>query len=178
MFVFVSRNIKTYHCENDNFSDTKKTLNRNGFFILSKQVYLTVTETVIPIDDTMNLLLQLGVRTAWHLEFCWSLSLHWLSQCSEVTRGASCETRIQHQLLLVAETNRYYNQYLNTFDSDGRRSRLPDVTVHEMNVFLAIIMQMGHDVSDTLKSYWATAEQSCTQFYSETMKRDRFYHIL
>ena len=44
--------------------------------------------------------------------------------------------------LLVEETNRYYHQYLDTLDEE--RSPLPDVTVQEMCLFLAIIVQMGH----------------------------------
>jgi uncharacterized protein RhaS with RHS repeats len=39
--------------------------------------------------------------------------------------------------LLVQETNKYYNQYTDTQDSDGRCSKLPDMTVQEANIFLA-----------------------------------------
>jgi hypothetical protein len=78
--------------------------------------------------------------------------------------------------LLVEETNRYYHQYLDRLE-DGPSPR-PDVTDSEMFLFLAIIIQMGHDVRDTLKDYWSTAEQFATPFYSNTMKRDRFLHIL
>jgi hypothetical protein len=34
--------------------------------------------------------------------------------------------------LLVVEINKYYNQYLDTLDNDGRCSQLPDVTIQEM----------------------------------------------
>jgi hypothetical protein len=37
---------------------------------------------------------------------------------------------------------------------------------------------MGHDIRDTLKAYWSTAEQFNTPFFGKTMKRDRFCHIL
>jgi hypothetical protein len=37
---------------------------------------------------------------------------------------------------------------------------------------------MGHDIRDRIKDYWSTAEQFHTPFYSNTMKRDRFLHIL
>jgi hypothetical protein len=53
--------------------------------------------------------------------------------------------------LLVVETNRYYHQYLDSLN-DGR-SPLPDVTLKEMFSFLALILQMGHDIRDTLKVY-------------------------
>jgi hypothetical protein len=57
--------------------------------------------------------------------------------------------------LLVAETNKY----IDTFDNDSGHSQLPDVTVQETYSFLAIIIQMGHDVTDTMKAYWLTLEQ-------------------
>jgi hypothetical protein len=63
--------------------------------------------------------------------------------------------------LLVAETNKYYNQYLDTLDNDDRCPQLPDVTVQEMYVFLKTIIQMGY-VTDTLKSCWSTAVQFFT----------------
>jgi hypothetical protein len=53
--------------------------------------------------------------------------------------------------LLVVETNRYYHQDLDTLDEGG--SPLPNVTVQEMYLFLVIILQMGHDLKDTLKAY-------------------------
>jgi len=54
--------------------------------------------------------------------------------------------------LLVAENNKQYNQYLNTIDNDDICSLLPYVTVEAMYMFLAIIIQIDHDVKDTLKS--------------------------
>jgi hypothetical protein len=36
---------------------------------------------------------------------------------------------------LEAVTNKYYNQYLDTFDSDGRCSQLSDVTVQKAKFF-------------------------------------------
>jgi len=51
--------------------------------------------------------------------------------------------------LLVVETNRYYHQYLDSLTD--RQSPLPDVTLKEMYSFLALILQMGHDIRDTLK---------------------------
>ena len=56
---------------------------------------------------------------------------------------------------------------------------LPDVTEAEMLVFLAITIQMGHcSIRDKLTYYWAMAKQFHTSFYSSTMKRDRYFHIL
>jgi hypothetical protein len=53
----------------------------------------------------------------------------------------------------VGETSKYYNQYLDTPDNDGRCSGLPDVAVQEMYTFLATIIEMGHDVKDIVKSF-------------------------
>jgi hypothetical protein len=58
-------------------------------------------------------------------------------------------TEIIH--LLVEETNRYYQQYLDSLE-DGH-SPLPDVTDSEMFLFLGIIIQMGHDIRDRLRDY-------------------------
>jgi hypothetical protein len=55
---------------------------------------------------------------------------------------------------------------------------LPDMAAQEMYIVLAILMQMGHDVINILKSYWSTAEQFCTPFYINIMKCDKFLHIL
>ncbi|PNF35735.1 hypothetical protein B7P43_G16134 [Cryptotermes secundus] len=78
--------------------------------------------------------------------------------------------------LLVDETNRCYHQYLDTLQDEP--SLQPEVTDSEMFQFLGIIIQMGHDIRDRLKDYWSTAEQFATRFYSNTMKCDRFLHIL
>jgi hypothetical protein len=81
--------------------------------------------------------------------------------------------------LLVEQTNLYYRQYFDRQDEDGASSSpLPDVTLAEMYVFLALIIQMGHDIRDTLKDYWSTLEQFHTTSFSATMKQDRFFHIL
>jgi len=65
--------------------------------------------------------------------------------------------------LLVTKTKKYYNQYLHTCDNDGRCSWLPDMTVQEMYILLAMI-KMWHDVNNILKSYWSTTEQFFTPF--------------
>ena len=45
-------------------------------------------------------------------------------------------------------------------------------------VFLAITVQMGHNQRDTLEDYWLTLGQYFMAFYGNTMKWDRFHHIL
>ena len=78
--------------------------------------------------------------------------------------------------LLVVETNRYYQDYIDGLD-DGP-SPEPDVTEAEMFVFLALTIQMGHVVRDKLSDYWSTLDQVYTPFYGAMMKRDRYLHIL
>lgn len=78
--------------------------------------------------------------------------------------------------LLVEETNRYYHQYLDTLDE--WQSPLPYMTVQKMCLFLVIIVQVRHDQRDMLKDYLSTLEQYFVAFYGNTMKQDRFYHIL
>jgi hypothetical protein len=54
---------------------------------------------------------------------------------------------------------------------------LPEVTVQDMCVFLAIIVQMGYVLRDTLKDYWWVLEQYFMVFYRNAMKQVKFYHI-
>jgi len=77
---------------------------------------------------------------------------------------------------LLAETNRYYHQYLDTLDEG--QFPLPDMTVQNMCLFLAIIVQMGHGQRGMLKDYWSTLGQYLMALYRNTVKRDRFCHIL
>ena len=78
--------------------------------------------------------------------------------------------------MLVVETNRYYQDYIDGFD-DGP-SPEPDVTEAEMFVFLVLTIQMGHGVRDKLTDYWSTLDQLYTPFYGTMMKRDQYLHIL
>jgi hypothetical protein len=76
--------------------------------------------------------------------------------------------------LLVEKTNRYCHQYLDTLDNGS--SPLPET---EIFLFLTITVQMGHDICDSLADYWSMTEQFHTPFfYSTTMKRDTFFHII
>lgn len=47
-----------------------------------------------------------------------------------------------------------------------------------MLVFLALKMNIGHDVGDKLTDYLATMDQLYTHFYSTMIKWDRYLHIL
>ena len=65
--------------------------------------------------------------------------------------------------LLVVETNRYYQDYIDGLD-DGLCPE-PDITEAEMFVFLALPIQMGHGVRDKLTDYWSTLDQLYTPYY-------------
>jgi hypothetical protein len=69
--------------------------------------------------------------------------------------------------LLVTETNRCYHQYLDR--QDKTPIPLPDITNSEIFLFLAITVQMGHDIRDRLRDYWTRTEQFFTSFYPSRM---------
>jgi hypothetical protein len=55
---------------------------------------------------------------------------------------------------------------------------LPDMTVQEIYLFLAVIMQVGHNQKGNLKDYWSTQEQFYMAFCGSIRKHDEFFHIL
>jgi len=44
--------------------------------------------------------------------------------------------------------------------------------------FIALALQMGHALNNTLHGYWLRLRKLHNPFYGETMTRDRFLHIL
>jgi len=77
--------------------------------------------------------------------------------------------------LLVVEMNRYYHQFLDSFE-DGP-SPQHYVTEEVMFSFLALTLQMGHTVQDRLEDYWKKMEQLRIPFYGQTAHA-RYCHIL
>jgi len=77
---------------------------------------------------------------------------------------------------LLVEQTVYYQQYLD--GEAGPSRRLPDITLPDMKTFVALALQMGHELKDTLHDYWSRLRQLHNPFYGETMSRDRFLHIL
>ena len=75
----------------------------------------------------------------------------------------------------MEQTNLYYEQHSD--EQAGPSRRLPDITLLDM-IFIALALQMGHDLKQTLHDYWSRIIQLHTPFYSETMTQDRFLHIL
>jgi len=62
-------------------------------------------------------------------------------------------------ILLVVETNRYYQEHLHLFDEGP--SPQPDLIEAEMLAFLVLTLQMGHTVQGRLEDYWTKLEQLC-----------------
>jgi hypothetical protein len=80
--------------------------------------------------------------------------------------------------LLVTETNKYYNQHLDTLDNYNRHSWLFDITVQETYVFLAFTIQIGEDKWATLKDYWSILNSSICCFIVTWWNRtDFFIHL-
>jgi hypothetical protein len=77
--------------------------------------------------------------------------------------------------LLVEESSRYYQQYLEFIDNGP--SLVSDVTESEMCLFLAIVIQVGHDIHDNLKDCWSTTEQFLSPFCDKTVRHDRFIYV-
>jgi len=78
--------------------------------------------------------------------------------------------------LLVVETNRCYDQFLENSDDGPSPER--EVTEAKKFAFLALTLQMGHTVQGKLEDYWMKMEQLHTPFYGQTMACARYYHIL
>jgi hypothetical protein len=55
--------------------------------------------------------------------------------------------------------------YLNFLDNGP--SPVPDVTESETFLFLALIIQVGHDIRDNLKDCWLTTERFFSPFYGK-----------
>ena len=70
-------------------------------------------------------------------------------------------------LLLVEQTNLYYQQHLDR--QAGPSCRLPDIMLPDIMTFTALALQMGHIVKDMLHDYWFRLKQMHTPFYSGTM---------
>ena len=92
---------------------------------------------------------------------------HWVFPCSSFMKLYSCSWKRQIDIITSIWTHWI-------MDSPP----LPDVTVQETCLFLAIIVQMGHNQRDMLQDYWLTLEQYFMALYRNTMKWYRFCHIL
>jgi len=86
--------------------------------------------------------------------------------------------------VLVTETNRYYEQFIN---SKGGKENLTkacrarswnDVTNDEIRAFLAILLYMGLVKLPNYNMYWSTHDLLNLKNFTSLMTRDRFLNIL
>jgi hypothetical protein len=61
---------------------------------------------------------------------------------------------------------------------DYRLSAALDISESEIFLFVAVIIQMGQDIYDSLKDGWSTAEQFFSPLYGKMERFERFLHIL
>jgi len=52
-----------------------------------------------------------------------------------------------------------------------------DITLPDMMTFVALALQMGHELKDTLYDYWSRLMQLHNPSYGKTMTQNRFLHI-
>ena len=62
--------------------------------------------------------------------------------------------------LILEETNRYFHQYTASKNTASTSAQSPDITIGEIYIFFAIIIQMGHDQRGSLKDYWSRGEHA------------------
>ena len=55
---------------------------------------------------------------------------------------------------------------------------MPEITLPDMMTFVAIALQIGHTLKDTLHDYWMRLRQRHSPFYTETMTQDRILQIV
>jgi len=67
----------------------------------------------------------------------------------------------------------YYQQHLD--GQAGPSLQMTDITLPDTTTFVALALQMGHELKDTLHDYWSRLRQINNPFYGETTTRDRFF---
>lgn len=80
--------------------------------------------------------------------------------------------------LLVAETNRYADQFFETNVVNTNTVHWVPVDVDEMKSFVGLLLLMGIVHKPTLPDYWSLDDLIYTPVFSQVMKRNRFYLIL
>lgn len=79
--------------------------------------------------------------------------------------------------VIVQETNQYMQQ-------DAQARNKPDIaysqqmSIKDLNEFLVVIVQMGHNHKPSIKLSWTKDELFCVPFHSGVMPHDRFLTVL
>ncbi|PNF32593.1 hypothetical protein B7P43_G18449 [Cryptotermes secundus] len=79
--------------------------------------------------------------------------------------------------MLCQETNRYYLQHCEAYDSTYKVLKCVDVTSAEMKRILAIIILMGFTKRNNLKGYWSTDPFLEIPIFGKLMNHKRFEQI-
>ena len=82
--------------------------------------------------------------------------------------------------IVVNETNRYFsqiNEALGPFAPNSCMQRWKDTNLREMYEFLALVLQMPHNVKHRVRDYWARDEVLVSPLFGKYMTRDRFAYI-
>ncbi|XP_052771220.1 piggyBac transposable element-derived protein 4-like [Mya arenaria] len=119
-----------------------------------------------------------------------------LASCSGITQSAESATRrsetdffklfVDNELIekLTTETNVYAANKIrileagNALKPNSRLRKWSPVSVEEMKVFLAVVINMGLVFKSEIESYWSTDPSTEIPFFGKTMTRDRFLIIL
>lgn len=82
--------------------------------------------------------------------------------------------------LIVAETNRYADQFLSTrVPSSGSRNKMwQRTTIDEIRAFIIVIVNMGIIRKPTIESYWSKTEHFSTPWFGKMFSRNRFQLLL
>ena len=75
--------------------------------------------------------------------------------------------------LLVEQTKVYYQQHLDR--QAGPSRPLPDITLPDMMTFVALALQTGHELKDTLHDYWSKLGSYAIRFMTRRWHKTDFY---
>jgi len=75
---------------------------------------------------------------------------------------------------MVEQTNIYYQQHLD--GQAGPSRHLPDIMLPDMLTFVALALQTGHALKDTLHDYWSRLRQLRTVLWRDYDMRQIFTH--
>jgi hypothetical protein len=97
---------------------------------------------------------------------------HELANIIDFVKTFMCEELIE---LMVIESNRYYQQIVQTKKSPYSRLRQwRETDVNEMYTFLAVYMLMVRNQKVSVSEYWSTDRLLCSPIFHEIISKNRF----